>query len=148
MAFEEIDFVGKATMAIDAVPYMGVRLRPRKVAGRHATSGRPGYIELNIGRGLAAKLHLSGDKSALRLMFGTGDDAGKIGLTVDKDSGRFPVKRNKRDVWTATINAATAEGLFALEFPPFCVEPELVSLPGKPTFAVIRVTEAMLAVDE
>lgn len=147
MAFEEIDCVNQL-MPLDAVPRDGVRFRARKVGSRHKSGEFKRYIELTIGKGLAAKLHLQGERSALRLMFGTGEDVGKIALTVDKSAGKFAVKARKNGTWVATINAATAEGLFALEFPAFCVEAELASLTGKPSFATCTVTPEMLAVDD
>lgn len=144
MAFEEIECLNQ-TMPLDALPRDGLRFKARKLGSRKAPGEFNRYIAVTIGAGLAAKLHLAGDKSALRLLFGTGDDAGKIGLTVDKAAGRFAVKRQKSGTWGFTINAATAEGLFALEFEPFCVEPEVVAVAGKPSFATAQVTPAMLA---
>ncbi len=145
MAFEEIDCVSPV-MPLDGVPRDGIRFLPRKLGSRRNPGEFTRYIELTIGKGLATRLHLQGERSAMRLLFGTGEDAGKIAMTVDRTAGKFVVKARKNGTWTVTINAATADGLFALDFPAFCVEPELAALPGKPTFATCQVSPQMLAV--
>ena len=147
MGFAEIECLG-AAVPLDALPRDGLLVTTRAAPykpGRVGPVAR--YIVVRIGVGLAAKLKLLGQTSAARLLFGNGDDAGKIALTVDQ-AGRFAAKRRKDGSWTITINAASAEGLFSTDFPAFCViEPEVIALAGKAPFVKFEASAAMMAVD-
>lgn len=143
MAFEEIEWIGQP-VAIDALSPNGVRVRPRAFKTKHGTKH---WIEINLGKSLATKLSLLGDESGLRLMVGTGEDAGKLSLTPDQ-GGRFKAKRCKSGSYRVAINAASAEGLFALGFDAFAViDVEVLAPPGKGKFAVFAISEAMLAAE-
>ena len=120
MPFEDIDCVNPAPVKLDALPPKGVRLRPGKMT-RKGGGDPTRYIRLTIGKDLARAASLTLPVHKLRLLFGTGDDAGKIMVAVDQERGRFSAKRSKAGDYALTINAASAEGLFALEFPVFCV---------------------------
>lgn len=144
MAFDDIERVGPKK--VQTVPENGVRVSSRHAQGR----GKPTrYISIQIGGGLAKKMVLLGEETALRLQFGSGRDAGKIAMSVDVTSGPFPARKQRSGAYHLTINAASAEGLFALEFPPFTVaEVEVVHRQGVPPMAVFAASETMLAVEE
>ena len=134
-----------------AVPDMGVRIAARALnVIRGGAPGATRYIRLTLGAGLAKKLSLLTDTVGVRLLFGTGGDAGKIAISVDATTGNFQAKRDKVGRYALTINAATARGRFALEFPAFNVTNVEAVRPenGQPPRAVIRVSPAMLAVDD
>lgn len=82
------------------------------------------------------------------MLFGTGEDAGKIMVAVDQALGKFTAKRSKKGHYALTINAASAEGLFALEFPAFTVaEVECFHPQGLPPHCVFAASAEMLAAD-
>lgn len=92
----------------------------------------------------------AGDQAAVRLLFGSGGDAGKIAISVDHDTGNFIARRDKVGRWVLTINAASADGLFALDFPAFTVPHVEAVRPenGQPRRAVFKASDAMLAVED
>lgn len=112
--------------------------------------GQVRYIQLSIGANLAKAIALTQDAHQLRLLFGTGADAGKIMVSVDNTAGRFRAARGKAGHYTATINAATADGLFALEFPAFTVAGVEAVRPvnGKPPHFVFKASADMLSVED
>lgn len=144
MAFEDIERVGSAPPS--DVPDDGVRVSSRAAAAR----GVPvRYIAIQIGGGLATALVLRGEETRVRLQFGTDRDAGKIAISVDVDAGAFVARRDKRGRYKLTINAASAEGLFALNFPAFTVSPvEVVSRQGQCPLGVFVASQPMLEVDD
>lgn len=90
------------------------------------------------------------DDHRVRVLFGTGSDAGKLQISVDNSGGNFPTKRNKKGNYALTINAASADGLFALEFPVFTVEKCEAVRPenGQPPHFVFKASVPMLAVPD
>ena len=149
MAFEEIERLA-AAVAINALPSTGLRISTRRAPSGRGKEGQNDrrFIVVQIGAVLARRLKLIGEKSALRIMFGTGEDAGKIGLTVDQTAGRFKAHCNKAGAWLTNINAKTAAGLFALEFPAFCViEPPVLAPDGQPPIVTFDASPEMLAAD-
>ncbi|RDV06406.1 hypothetical protein DXH95_02985 [Sphingorhabdus pulchriflava] len=112
--------------------------------------GAAQYIRLQIGRDLARKISLSQAAHRVRLLFGTGSDAGKLQLSVDNEAGNFAVKRNKSGGYSLTINSQTADGLFSLQFPAFAVERCEAIRPenGKPPHFVFNASDEMLRVDD
>lgn len=142
MAFEEIERVGPVTAS--RIPEDGVL-----VSSRAAMKGAR-YITVTIGGGgLAKAMVLRGEETRLTLKFGTDRDAGKVAMSVDVTRGAFPVKRQKSGAWKFTINAASADGLFALDFPAFTVpDVQVVSREGHCPMAVFAASEAMLAVED
>ncbi|WJY18686.1 hypothetical protein QQS45_00075 [Alteriqipengyuania flavescens] len=146
MAFETIENCAPAKPA--AVPADGVRFTARTLQRRDRKAPAR-FILLSIGAALAKRLALSGERTSLALAFGSGSDAGKMRLSVDVSSGSFPAKRDKKGNYNLTLNAATADGLFALEFEPASVpEVEVGAAMGKPPFAIVDLPEAMLALDD
>lgn len=150
MAWSEIECV-KPVAGLDAVSDTGVRVKARKFKRRNGAFAY--WIELTLGRSLAKALKLPGelgnrDQAAVRLMFGMGEDAGKIGITCDVTQGKFMAKRSaKRGTWSIAIGAASCDGLFALEFPTFAVDQAAVLAPaGKPPIATFAASPEMLAV--
>lgn len=99
---------------------------------------------------LARGISLVQPVAKLRLLFGTGLDAGKVCVSVDQTDGKFVAKRVASGGYFLTINAATAEGLFALEFPAFREEKLEAMRPqnGQPPHFVFHPSAAMLAADE
>lgn len=67
-----------------------------------------------------------------------------IGLSVDAQAGGFRARRAKDGGYVMTINAASAEGLFALDFPAFVAEASVTHVQNKPPMAVFRASAAML----
>ncbi|QJQ31798.1 hypothetical protein GV829_04515 [Sphingomonas lacunae] len=125
MPFEALDYVGPTvTPKAKAVPIDGVRVTAQRL-GLKVRGNEPQkfvrYIRIDIGKKLAKDMALHGQQLLCSVLFGIGTDAGKIRIAVDATAGRFTAKANKKGEWFLTINEATADGLFALEFPTFCV---------------------------
>lgn len=133
-----------------------MRSRPTGCGFRRASSSarRPaparGSSSSRSGGGLARRLSLTQPEHKLRLLFGSGADAGKVMLSVDNELGKFHARRDKQGRYSLTINAASAEGLFALDFPLFAV-PRVEALRpdnGKPPHCCFTASAAMLAVED
>jgi hypothetical protein len=148
MAWETIEAVKPQSASAVACPDDGVKVTSRSLGTRGGGVAR--YISLTIGAKLARGIALGAPEHKLRLMFGTGDDAGKIAVSVDQEAGRFLAKRNKRGGYALTINAATAEGLFSLTFPAFTVSRCEAIRPtnGQPPRFVFKASAEMLKVDD
>lgn len=146
MAWDSIDNV-KPTAASVPVPDLGVRVSPRTLGVK---GGLVRYLRITLGAGLAKKLSLVAETAGVRLLFGTGADAGKIAISVDATTGNFQAKRDKVGRYALTINAATAAGRFGLDFPAFTVPMVEAVRPenGQPPRAVFKLSPAMLAVDD
>lgn len=146
MAFETIENVAKVAGQIAAFPD-GVRVEARAMKMRKG-GGAARYIKVIVGAQLAKKLVWRDEQQRIDLAFGTGRDAGKIRAAVNASAGQFMAKRDRQGRFTFTINAATAEGLFALEFPSFDI-PQLdpVHEINTPPALVFKASDAMLAVD-
>lgn len=144
MPFETIERVGPAKPTL--VPASGVRVSSRAAAA-HGKASR--YLVVQIGAGLAQEMVLRGEETKLNLQFGTGKDAGMIGMSVDVTAGQFIAKKSKSGFWKTTINGASAEGLFALDVPEFTVSPVRVLFEqGKCPMAVFKASDEMLAVED
>ena len=151
MAFEIIDNLKPAAGAAPLIPASGVKVGSRKIS-RPARAGGGGlsYIRIDIGAELAKGISLTAEQHRVRLLFGTGSDAGKLQVSVDDTAGNYQVKRSKSGSYFLTINAASAEGLFALEFPVFTVlrcEPVRPEN-GQPKHFVFTASAPMLAVPD
>jgi hypothetical protein len=153
MPFEAIDFVGAPpSPAKAAVPIDGVRVTARRM-GLKARGGETeprviNYIRIDIGRKLAKDMALHGEQLPMAVAFGNGADAGKIRIAVDAAHGRFVAKVAKTGQWYLTINAATAEGLFSLDFPPFSVlDIRPVFVERQPPAITFAASAEMLAID-
>ena len=69
-------------------------------------------------------------------------------LCVDQERGKFKAARKGDGAYSLSINGASAEGLFALEFPAFTVETaEVVRPPNLPPVATFTASPEMLAAD-
>lgn len=149
MAFEDIEVVRPKAASKAQAPAGGIAVTACKVARRNG-GGLNRYIRLTIGGGLARKISLTAPEHRLRLLFGTGEDAGKVRVTVDNEGGKFLAKRSKQGNYALTINSGTAKGLFALDFPAF-VEDGIEALRpanGQPPHFVFKASAAMLAADD
>lgn len=147
MSWDMIENVAapKAGMAL-CVPPKGVRVRVRQMGGKAGKSVR--YIHLSIGVALAKSLCLTLPKIGVRLSLGGGDHAGQLALSVDNGAGNFVAKRGRDGGYALTINAASADGLFSLDFAPFTVEEAtIIHARDVPPLAAFRAPPAMLAVD-
>lgn len=145
MAFIDLENIRPVT-GLDACPRDGLRVWPRKFT---AQRGLRRWIQIMIGRGLAAKLALTKEQQNLRVLFGTGADAGQLLISADQEAGKFLAKRDKQGRYSLSINQATAAGLFGLEFPGFVViAPPVLRAPGCPPSVEIAVPAEMLAVDD
>ena len=149
MAFSDIECVNPVKPGAGAVPPAGVRIIGRSLGQRKSVGGgKTHYIQLQIGASLARGLCLTAERHQLRLLFGIGEDAGQIMLAVDNTAGKFLAKRDKKGNYVSTINAATADGLFALQFPAFTVaQVEVQRAPGCPAAAVFAASPEMLKVE-
>lgn len=146
MPFEVIDNVAKVASQIGCFPD-GVRVEPRKLTRRGGT-GHTSYIKVTVGAQLAKKLVWRNEAQRIDLAFGTGRDAGKIRASVNISAGQFIARRDRQGRFVFTINAATADGLFALDFPAFDIEHvEPVCETNTPPALVFKASDAMLAVD-
>lgn len=147
MAFEDIEAVNPAKPAPASVPPHGVSVSARKLGQRNGVTAR--YIKILIGPKLAEAISLVKEQCNVRLAFGTGDDAGLIQVTIDNARGAFLAKRQKSGAYALTINAASSEGLFSLEFPQFVCERLEALRPsvGQPPHFVFRASDQMLAAD-
>ena len=124
----------------------GVKVASRKMTA--TKNGRAGseYIQLTIGKLLAAGLHLSLERHKLTLMFGNGEEFGELAMTVDNERGMFAAKRNKQGQYLLSISKETAAGLLHLEFDSFYREKvDLVKIdPAKPVFAIVDIAPALV----
>ncbi|CAD7335276.1 hypothetical protein FIM10_02050 [Sphingomonadales bacterium 56] len=147
MSWEPISNVKPAAPSAAKVPPMGVSVAARKLSSRLGKTVR--YIKVAIGPQLAKALCMVGDQAGLRLSLGGGKFAGHVALSVDNAADCFRAKRGKDGGYVLTINEASAEGLFALEFPPFATAADLQPLEkGKPPLAAFKASEPMLAVED
>lgn len=70
-------------------------------------------------------------------------------IASDQEKGLFTAKRDKAGRYRLTISGASADGLFALDFPPFAViEPEVIRAPGCPPACPFECSPEMLSVDD
>ncbi|MEQ5789061.1 hypothetical protein J3454_14285 [Erythrobacter sp. NFXS35] len=145
MPFETIENVSRIASQI-AVFSDGVRVEGRTLKRKGGALVR--YIKVTVGARLAAKLVWRNEAQRIDLAFGTGRDGGKIRASTNVSSGQFVAKRDQQGRYTFTINASTADGLFALEFPTFDIEDvEPVCERNVPPALVFSASEPMLAVD-
>ncbi|WP_156428096.1 hypothetical protein [Novosphingobium sp. FSW06-99] len=103
-----------------AIPSDGIRVCAGQLT-RNDKKTVVRFIRITIGAKLARSISLTQPEQRLRLAFGTDADAGKVQVTADNEIGKFRAARDKAGNYGFTINAATADGLFSLEFPEFAV---------------------------
>lgn len=145
MPFETIDNVSPLAAQITVFPH-GVRIQARTLTRKAGVTVR--FIKVTVGALLAKKLVWRDESQRIDLAFGTGKDAGKIRAAVNVSSGQFVAKRDKQGRYNFTINAATADGLFALEFATFDIEHlDPVCEMNTPPALVFKASDSMLAVD-
>jgi len=148
MAFETIECVNPPKDGAAKAPSGGVQVSARKLGSRNGREVR--YIRLQIGAQLAKAVSLVAETQKVLLLFGSGEDAGKVRVAVPPTGGGFTAKRDKAGNYAVTVNAATAEGLFALDFPSFrqerC-EPVRPTNGQSPHF-VFMASKAMLSVQD
>lgn len=150
MAFEEIECVGSQRVS-NPYPEDGIAVMSRALNVRRgvASHGRVRFIKLVVGAELAKAVSMVLPKVGVSLHFGTGAHAGQIKVSVDARDGKFVAKRNKRDAYTITLNAASTDGLFSMDFPAFsqaAIEP--VFTQGKAPFFIFQASAEMLAIEE
>lgn len=147
MPFENIECVRPTSASAPSVPADGVAVSSRRLKTKTRESR---YIRVVIGAKLAKAISLVQPECRLRLLFGTGSDAGFVQVSVDNTAGKFLAKRSKKGDYALTVNAATAEGLFSLDFPAFtrtgieALRPEN----GKPPHFVFKASAEMLKVED
>lgn len=147
MSWETIENVAAPKAGVHmSVPPKGVRVRVGQTTAKAGRSVR--YIHVSIGAALAKSLCLTLPKIGVRLSLGGGDHAGQLALSVDNGAGNFVAKRGKDGGYALTINAASADGLFSLDFAPFAVaDAAIIHARDTPPMAAFRVPPAMLEVD-
>lgn len=147
MSWEPISNVKPTPPSAEKVPAMGVSIAARKCGLRGGRTVR--YIKIGLGPQLAKALCLVGDQAGIRLSLGGGEFAGKVALTVDNAPDCFRAKKGKGGGYMLTINEASADGLFALDFPPFAAAAELLPPErNKAPIAAFKASEPMLAVED
>lgn len=148
MSWESIDNV-KPTK--DTTPPHGLRISSRglNVTRGGKPRGETRFIKIGIGKDLARKLALTGENVSVRLLFGSAENAGKIKISVDATTGNFNAKRDAAGNYNLTINKASAEGRFALDFPAFSINAVEALRPqnGQPPHCIFKASAEMLAVD-
>lgn len=148
MSWEAIDNLRPAAAASAKVPPDGVRVGVRAVGVKGGRTVR--WIGITVGAALAKGLSLVQPEIRVRLLMGGGEDHGKLRLAVDATAGNFLARRQKSGAYLIAINAASAEGLFSLDFPAFArarleaIRPQN----GQPVFTVFAVDPAMLEADD
>lgn len=149
MAWENIDNVKSATAAASC-PVDGVAVRARALNFKGKRPAR--WIEITIGQALARDLRLPSDRGEcnVRLLFGTGADAGRIAISADQAGGRFAARKTRRGDWRISIGATAAGGLFSLAFEPFTRAGLEATRPenGQPPMVAFKASDAMLAGDD
>lgn len=144
MTWEPISNIAPPKAA--AVPPKGVAVSVRGLGLKGG--GKVRYIRMAIGPALAKSLCLVTPDIGLRLSLGGGEHAGQIALSVDNAHGNFRARRSKDGGYVLTINAASADGLFSLDFPPFAADATIVHARDVPPMAAFRAADAMLAADD
>lgn len=151
MPFEDIECVKPVAASALAVPDDGVRVAARVMGNRRGEKvNLHRYIRIGIGAKLAKAISLVQPECRVRLLFGTGSDAGFVQVSVDNTAGKFLAKRGKKGDYVLTVNAATADGLFSLDFPAF-TRPGLEAIRpenGKPPHFVFKASAEMLKVED
>ncbi|MGL5446569.1 MAG: hypothetical protein ACRDBL_04590 [Rhabdaerophilum sp.] len=147
MPFETIENLKALSAQISVFPD-GVRVQARTAGRTRRGGGQTRFIKVTVGAQLARKLVWRDEVVRIDLAFGSGRDAGKIRASVNLSAGQFVARRDRQGRYVFTINAATADGLFALTFPDFYI-PALdpVSAIGTPPALIFAASEAMLAAD-
>lgn len=151
MSWDIIDNV-KPSKSTLTIPPHGIYVASRglKVRRGGKDRGEIRFIKISLGRDLARKLVLNTDSIGVKLMFGSEENRGKIKISIDATSGNFIAKPSKNGIFTITLNSASAEGLFALDFPSFAIPTVEALRPsnGQPPHCIFRVSDAMLAVED
>lgn len=150
MAWDTVTPIKTAAKIAPSVPPMGLVITSRRVNVKRISTAEPArYIAIRIGAELAKKSAILSDPAFLHIMSGYGTDAGKIKVQVDRGNGHFRASRQKSGGYIVTINAASAEGKFALEFPPMVVREAEVVRPdnGQPVFFHCKLEKAFFATE-
>ncbi|WP_426163007.1 hypothetical protein [Sandarakinorhabdus sp. DWP1-3-1] len=135
MAFEIVERIAPKGTTKGATPDDGVR------CVRMGKDAR-GYIAVMIGHKLAHALGMRNPEHKLLVMVGNGSDAGYVAVALADDAPKgFIAKGKPNKGYRATINKASAEGLFAWEFEAFtAAKCEVIrpTVPGQPARFVFR----------
>lgn len=148
MAFEMIECLNAAKPPASKVPPAGIQAGVRKLGSRAGKEVR--YIRLQIGAQLAKAVSLTAETQKILLLFGSGEDAGKVRVAVPATGGAFAAKRDKSGCYVVTINTASAEGLFSLTFETFRIErcEPIRPTNGQSPHFVFQASGDMLAVED
>lgn len=123
----------------------GARIRWRKLKRKHG-EGYSEYAYVTIGSKAALALALKSEKHGLAVMFGSGEEAGKLAITVDNEKGKFVIKRTNGGDYTFTLSSDTVAGKLKPWFDTIELEKiEIVKTdPAKPYFGIINISEAVV----
>jgi len=148
MSWTVIENLSPATSSGIAQPPHGVVVQSRSFTKR-GEGGQVRYIRMVVGPKLASNLVLTGEQTRVQLALGMGANSGKVAISVDASRGTFPAKRAKDGSYVLTINARSAEGLFALAFAPFAAEAQMLPPErNKPPMACFPASADMLAAED
>ncbi len=147
MAWETIEKI-KPQYSKMACPPDGVAVSTRALAARSGGLNR--YIVIKVGKTLARAARFTQKPQRVRLMFGSGADAGKIAVVIDQQTGTFIAKEQGAGDWLITVSARDAAGLFSLNFPRFEIRAVEAIRPenGQPPMFAFKASPEMLAADE
>lgn len=147
MSWETIENLKPASQQ-EATPPLGLRISSRGLKiSRGKRPGETRFIKIAIGKELARKLAINGDTAGLRLLFGADENVGKVKISVDATTGNFQAKRDKAGNYIVTLNQASADGRFSLDFPAFTINAVEALRPqnGQPPHCIFKASAAMLA---
>ena len=115
MAFERIERVGPAPTS--ETPPNGLLVASKSMTIRK-TGNTASFITIRVGAELARKASFHQEAQPVAIEIGTGNDTGKIAIAVDL-KGDFVARGKPGKAYQISINAKSAEGLFALKFDKF-----------------------------
>jgi hypothetical protein len=98
MAFETIENVKPSYYIAANTPKHGIAVSTRRAPSSEKASAPHRYIVLKIGADLAKAVRFHAEKQEVRLMFGTGPDAGKVQLAMQLGGGLHGEKTKIRRV--------------------------------------------------
>ena len=121
---------------------LGARLQLRSLTRMGRKSE---WIKLTIGQLAAAKLSMTLPRHRVHLLFGTGDDLGKLAVSVDNSEGAFAATRAKKGHYSVTIPLPAMQAKVKMPFETiYCELMEIHKInPAKPVFGVIDIRDAL-----
>lgn len=128
MAWESIARVSRKNhTASDSLPADGVRVSMRSTRSRSSKTVH-NYVVIRVGAALAGKLMFAKEQP-VRLMMGTGDDAGQLAVVIDPAAKFLARQQPKAPEWWITIPPVEAAERFSFPLETFTVSTIRPTLP-------------------